>query len=189
MACAHNILISTQGAHLIEGAWPTTHGPGRVDHAVWVVRLIDAGHTPEHAEDCAAQLPAGHTASARALGLAWPYRIAPDVEVPAPDPPRRRCCTVPRPQASAVSRRVDDQALGTFARWRRRSPRRAWRAPQALLAPGAGVLRALALLSDKHTVGVTARRSGEQLHVATSAEPILLKEIEAAGVALPDDKS
>jgi hypothetical protein len=47
----------------------------------------------------------------------------------------------------------------------------------------------LALLSDKHTVGVTARRSGEQFHVATSAVPILLKEIEAAGVALPDDKS
>ncbi|GAA3079723.1 hypothetical protein GCM10010464_49790 [Pseudonocardia yunnanensis] len=47
---------------------------------MWVIRLIGAGHAPEHAEDCA-----GHTASAECSVWPGPTGIAP-AEVPAPDP-------------------------------------------------------------------------------------------------------
>lgn len=40
----HNVLVNDR-AHLIDWAWPTL-GPAWVDPAVWVIRLIDAGHTP-----------------------------------------------------------------------------------------------------------------------------------------------
>ena len=52
----HNVLIDSS-AHLIDWAWPT-QGPAWADPAVWAVRLIDAGHTPEQAAQWAAQLPA-----------------------------------------------------------------------------------------------------------------------------------
>ncbi len=61
----HNILIDTI-AHLIDWAWPT-RGPAWTDPAVWAVRLIDGGHTPEQADHWAAQLPAFKTAPPRAL--------------------------------------------------------------------------------------------------------------------------
>jgi hypothetical protein len=63
----HNVLIDSDGtARLIDWAWPT-RGPAWIDPAVWVIRLIDAGHTPAQAEDWAARLPAWHTAPAAAL--------------------------------------------------------------------------------------------------------------------------
>jgi Ser/Thr protein kinase RdoA (MazF antagonist) len=51
-----NVLVDST-AHLIDWAWPT-RGPAWADPAVWVVRLIDAGHSPEQAEAWAAELPA-----------------------------------------------------------------------------------------------------------------------------------
>jgi hypothetical protein len=63
----HNVLIDSDGtARLIDWEWPT-RGPGWVDPAVWVIRLIDAGHTPAQAEDWAAALPAWRTAPAVTL--------------------------------------------------------------------------------------------------------------------------
>lgn len=41
---------------MIDWAWPT-QGPAWVDPAAWVVRLIDAGHTPAQAEVWATHLP------------------------------------------------------------------------------------------------------------------------------------
>ncbi|MEE1823787.1 aminoglycoside phosphotransferase [Streptomyces sp. BE20] len=52
----HNVLID-HIAHLIDWAWPT-RGPAWADPAVWAVRLIDAGHTPQQAEQWASLLPA-----------------------------------------------------------------------------------------------------------------------------------
>lgn len=57
----HNVLIDDEIAHLIDWAWPT-RGPSWIDPAVWVIRLIDAGHTPAQAEGCATQLIAWDTA-------------------------------------------------------------------------------------------------------------------------------
>lgn len=62
----HNVLICADGAHLIDWAWPT-RGPAWIDPAVWIIRLIDAGHSPAQAEEWAAQLPAWHAAPATAL--------------------------------------------------------------------------------------------------------------------------
>ncbi|MHA6758753.1 aminoglycoside phosphotransferase [Streptacidiphilus sp. PAMC 29251] len=61
----HNILIDSIG-HLIDWAWPT-RGPAWADPAVWVVRLIDAGHTPTQAEQWAAQVPGFRTALPQVL--------------------------------------------------------------------------------------------------------------------------
>jgi hypothetical protein len=61
----HNMLVDGQNAgvaHLIDWAWPT-RGAAWVDPAVWVIRLIDAGHTPRTAEDWAARLSAWQAAS------------------------------------------------------------------------------------------------------------------------------
>jgi hypothetical protein len=60
----HNILVESQDrgvAHLIDWAWPTK-GAAWVDPAVWIIRLIDAGHTPQMAEEWAARLPAWRAA-------------------------------------------------------------------------------------------------------------------------------
>ena len=63
----HNVLIDSDGtARLIDWAWPT-RGPAWVDPAIWVIRLIDAGHTAAQAEDWAANLPAWHAAPPAAL--------------------------------------------------------------------------------------------------------------------------
>ena len=44
----HNILIHDQ-AHVVDWAWPT-RGPAWIDAGIWIVRLIDAGHSPKEAE-------------------------------------------------------------------------------------------------------------------------------------------
>jgi hypothetical protein len=61
----HNVLID-RTAHLIDWAWPT-RGPAWADPAVWAVRLIDAGHTPQQAEQWACRLSAFSSADPRAL--------------------------------------------------------------------------------------------------------------------------
>lgn len=62
----HNIIVHDAHAHLIDWAWPT-RGPAWVDPAVWVIRLIDSGHTPAQAESWAALLPAWRTAAPAAV--------------------------------------------------------------------------------------------------------------------------
>ncbi len=68
----HNVLIGTDSdpsAHLIDWAWPS-RGPAWVDAAVWVLRLLEAGHTPEQADRWARQLApwrAAPTAGVRAF--------------------------------------------------------------------------------------------------------------------------
>jgi hypothetical protein len=87
----HNVLVDGTGegvAHLIDWAWPT-RGAAWVDPAVWIIRLIDAGHTPKTAEEWAARLSAWRaaprstmTAFAGANAVMW-EEIAtnsPDVE-------------------------------------------------------------------------------------------------------------
>lgn len=61
-----NILIDEEGAHLVDWAWPT-RGAAWIDPAVWVIRLIDAGHTAAEAERWASRFPAFRAASTAAL--------------------------------------------------------------------------------------------------------------------------
>ena len=86
----HNVLVDQDGgaAHFIDWAWPT-RGAAWVDAAVWIIRLIDAGHTPQMAEEWAARLPtwrdapASHiTAFAGANAVMWEEisTNSPDVE-------------------------------------------------------------------------------------------------------------
>jgi hypothetical protein len=52
-----NVLITTSGsARLIDWAWPG-RGAAWIDPCVLIVRLIAAGHTPEQAEGCVANVP------------------------------------------------------------------------------------------------------------------------------------
>lgn len=53
-------------AHLVDWAWPT-RGAAWIDPARWVVWLVASGHSPQSAEDCAAQVPAWHAAP----GVLW----------------------------------------------------------------------------------------------------------------------
>jgi Ser/Thr protein kinase RdoA (MazF antagonist) len=48
-----NVLISDQGTHIIDWAWPT-RGAAFIDPACFVLRLLAAGHTPAEAESLAA---------------------------------------------------------------------------------------------------------------------------------------
>uniref|UniRef100_UPI0013EA0AC6 phosphotransferase n=2 Tax=Frankiaceae TaxID=74712 RepID=UPI0013EA0AC6 len=61
----HNVLVNDR-AYLIDWAWPT-RGPAWFDVAVLLVRLIDAGHTPEDATAWATQFPAWQHASNEAV--------------------------------------------------------------------------------------------------------------------------
>jgi hypothetical protein len=61
----HNVLVDDEAggrACLIDWAWPTS-GAAWVDPAIWIIRLIDVGHTPKTAEDWAVRLPAWRDAS------------------------------------------------------------------------------------------------------------------------------
>ncbi|MFE9645334.1 aminoglycoside phosphotransferase [Streptomyces sp. NPDC006365] len=55
-----NILI-TDRAHIIDWAWPTL-GAAWIDPAVFILRLMDAGHTAPDADACARQIPSWRTA-------------------------------------------------------------------------------------------------------------------------------
>jgi hypothetical protein len=63
-----NILINGDTARIIDWAWPT-RGAAWIDPAYFVLRLINAGHSPAQAELWAAQTPAWHTASDEALDI------------------------------------------------------------------------------------------------------------------------
>lgn len=63
-----NVLLTDDGAKLIDWAWPTL-GAAWIDPACWVLRLIAAGHDPETAEGWAENVPAWHTATQRQLDI------------------------------------------------------------------------------------------------------------------------
>ncbi|MEV7869852.1 aminoglycoside phosphotransferase [Streptomyces sp. NPDC088124] len=63
-----NVLIVGEAARVVDWAWPT-RGAAWIDAACWIVWLISTGHTPEGAEQWAAETPAWATAPARALDV------------------------------------------------------------------------------------------------------------------------
>lgn len=56
-----NVLIGPDGPRMVDWAWPC-RGAAWIDSCVLIVRLIAAGHTPEAAEDCVAEVPAWRSA-------------------------------------------------------------------------------------------------------------------------------
>ncbi|MFE7271235.1 aminoglycoside phosphotransferase [Streptomyces sp. NPDC057623] len=62
-----NILI-TNRAVIVDWAW-ASRGAAWIDPALWVVWLINSGHTPAQAEQWAAHVPAWHTAPAESLDV------------------------------------------------------------------------------------------------------------------------
>jgi len=81
----HNVLVGDHGAHLIDWAWPT-RGPAWADPAVWVLRLLEAGHTPEQADTWAARLPAWRAAPPAAVAAFADANAALWAELAAQDP-------------------------------------------------------------------------------------------------------
>ena len=63
-----NILVDDDRAHLIDWAWPA-RGPAWVDPAIWIIHLIDAGHTPAEAENWAAHVSVWHRGSRTAIDV------------------------------------------------------------------------------------------------------------------------
>lgn len=63
-----NILITAEGARIIDWAWPT-RGAAFIDPACLVLRLIAAGHTPAQAELLAAWVPAWTQAPPKAIDI------------------------------------------------------------------------------------------------------------------------
>ncbi|HWE90165.1 MAG TPA: aminoglycoside phosphotransferase [Pseudonocardiaceae bacterium] len=61
-----NILVTIAGAQIIDWAWPT-RGAAWIDPACWALRLIAAGHRPDHAAELAKQSPAFGAAPDRAI--------------------------------------------------------------------------------------------------------------------------
>jgi GNAT superfamily N-acetyltransferase len=61
-----NVLITDTWARIVDWAWPT-RGAAWIDPACWVVWLTAAGHSPEHAEQWAAKVPAWASAPDDAL--------------------------------------------------------------------------------------------------------------------------
>lgn len=72
-----NVLVTQDGAWLVDWAWPTFGAPW-IDAACWLVCLLDSGHTVPQAEWWAGQVPAYARAAprdidvlARALAKMW----------------------------------------------------------------------------------------------------------------------
>ncbi|WP_155057462.1 aminoglycoside phosphotransferase [Streptomyces blattellae] len=61
-----NVLITGRIAVLVDWAW-ASRGAAWIDPALWVVWLIDSGHTPAQAEQWAARIPAWNTAPAESI--------------------------------------------------------------------------------------------------------------------------
>lgn len=88
----HNIIVTEVDpdgpvAHLIDWAWPT-RGAAWVDPAVWVLRLLVAGHTPPDADKWAARLPAWRAAPRAALLVFAHANLALWTELAEQDPDR-----------------------------------------------------------------------------------------------------
>ncbi|MGW2725113.1 aminoglycoside phosphotransferase [Streptomyces sp. NPDC001492] len=61
-----NVLVADGRTLVVDWAW-ASRGAAWIDAALWVVWLINCGHTPAQAEQWAARVPAWHTAPARSL--------------------------------------------------------------------------------------------------------------------------
>lgn len=77
---SYNILVSKNGAKVVDWAWSRTGAPA-VDIAFVIARLVAAGHTPAAAEQWADKLPVWHatpphtrTAFAVAIWGIWTYK-------------------------------------------------------------------------------------------------------------------
>ncbi|MBG6136524.1 phosphotransferase family protein [Longispora fulva] len=89
-----NILIGTDdAAWIIDWAWPT-RGAAWIDPACFVLRLLEAGHTPEQAEAIAAQIPAWKAAPDRALDAFAAASVRQWDEIAANDPADWKQCMV-----------------------------------------------------------------------------------------------
>jgi hypothetical protein len=102
-----NVLISRGRAWLIDWAWATP-GAGWTDPAFWLLRLIAHGHTIEHAEACAARLPAYAAADPAHIDVFARANVTMWNEIEAQNP---------LPWAKAMAR-----AARTWAQHRRDSP-------------------------------------------------------------------
>ncbi|MFC3890607.1 aminoglycoside phosphotransferase [Lentzea rhizosphaerae] len=63
-----NVLIGPDGPKMVDWAWPC-RGAAWINSCVLMVRLIAAGHTPEAAEDCIAEVPAWRSAPPAGVGV------------------------------------------------------------------------------------------------------------------------
>jgi hypothetical protein len=63
-----NVLIGSDGARLVDWAWPC-RGTAWIDPCVLIVRLIAAGHSPQAAEECVADVPAWRSAPALSVAV------------------------------------------------------------------------------------------------------------------------
>lgn len=61
----HNVLVDER-AHIIDWAWPT-RGAAWIDPAVLILRLLEAGHSLEAADEVAGHFPSWRTASMEAV--------------------------------------------------------------------------------------------------------------------------
>ncbi|MFE7169694.1 hypothetical protein [Streptomyces sp. NPDC057616] len=62
----HNVLVSGEGALLVDREWAST-GAAWIDPALWLLWLVAHGHTCDHAERAAAAHPAWELAPAAGL--------------------------------------------------------------------------------------------------------------------------
>lgn len=63
-----NVLIGPDGARMVDWAWPC-RGAAWINSCVLIVRLIAAGHAPEAAEVCVAEVPAWRSAPPDGVGV------------------------------------------------------------------------------------------------------------------------
>ncbi|MEU8922853.1 aminoglycoside phosphotransferase [Kitasatospora sp. NPDC048545] len=61
-----NVLVTDQGARLVDWAWATKGAPW-LDAAYWVIWLIASGHDPAAAEEWASRVPTWQTAPAKGI--------------------------------------------------------------------------------------------------------------------------
>lgn len=80
-----NILIGSDGTRLIDWAWPC-RGAAWIDPCVLIVRLIAAGHTPEAAEMCVADVPAWRAAPSVGIGVFATASVRMWAEIAEQDP-------------------------------------------------------------------------------------------------------
>ena len=63
-----NVLIGPDGPRMVDWAWPC-RGAAWINSCVLIVRLIAAGHAPEAAEACVADVPAWRSAPTAGVGV------------------------------------------------------------------------------------------------------------------------
>jgi hypothetical protein len=92
-----NVLIGSDGPRLVDWAWPC-RGAAWIDPCVLIVRLVAAGHTPEAAEECVADVSAWRTAPAVGVRVfaAVSVRLWGEIADQDPQPWKRDMATAAR---------------------------------------------------------------------------------------------